>query len=119
LARADNLGVAYDEELAQRVRELLTFEPDIVEKRMFGGLSFLVGGHLAVGVSGTGGLLMRSEADDTADLVTQPYVEPFVMRGRAMNGWVRVNAEGVADDEELKRWVQSGVGFARSLPPKT
>lgn len=111
--------MAYDEELAQRVRELLTFEPGIVEKRMFGGLSFLIGGHLAVGVSGTGGLLMRSEADETDDLLTQPYVEPFVMRGRAMNGWVRVDAEGVADDEELKRWVESGVGFARALPPKT
>jgi TfoX/Sxy family transcriptional regulator of competence genes len=111
--------VAYDEELAQRVRELLTFEPDIVEKRMFGGLSFLIGGHLAVGVSGTGGLLMRSEPHETAELLTHPYVEPFVMRGRAMNGWVRVAAGAVDDDAELKSWVEAGVGFARSLPPKT
>ncbi|HWD68866.1 MAG TPA: TfoX/Sxy family protein [Solirubrobacteraceae bacterium] len=110
--------MAYDTELAQRVRELLTFEPDIVEKKMFGGLSFLIGGHLAVGVSGTGGLLMRSEPAETEDLRSQPHVEPFVMRGRAMNGWVRVNAEGVEADAELKRWVESGVGFARSLPPK-
>ena len=111
--------MAYDAELAQRVRELLTFEPDIVEKRMFGGLSFLIGGHLAVGVSGTGGLLMRSEPEETAELLTQPYVEPFVMRGRTMNGWVRVAAEGVAEDAELRRWVEAGVGYARSLPPKT
>lgn len=110
--------MAYDEELAQRVRELLTFEPDVVEKKMFGGLSFLIGGHLAVGVSGSGGLLMRSEPDETAELLAQPYVEPFVMRGRAMNGWVRVDAEGVAEADELRRWVQAGVGYARSLPPK-
>jgi TfoX/Sxy family transcriptional regulator of competence genes len=114
----DNPRVAYDEELAQRVRELLSFEPDVVEKKMFGGLSFLIGGHLAVGVSGGGGLLMRSEPDETAELVSQPYVEPFVMRGRAMNGWVRVDAEGLAEDDELKRWVEAGVGYARSLPPK-
>ena len=110
--------MAYDAELAQRVRELLIYEPDVVEKKMFGGLSFLIGGHLAVGVSGSGGLLMRNDADETEELLTQPYVEPFVMRGRAMNGWVRVNSEGVEDDAELKRWVEAGVGFARSLPPK-
>lgn len=111
--------MAYDTELAQRVRELLTFEPDIVEKKMFGGLSFLIGGHLAVGVSGSGGLLMRAESGDTDELLGEPHVEPFVMRGRAMNGWVRVSAEGVESDAELKRWVESGVGYARSLPPKS
>jgi TfoX/Sxy family transcriptional regulator of competence genes len=110
--------VAYDTELADRVRALLVFEPEIVEKKMFGGLSFLVGGHLAVGVSGSGGLLMRAEPGEAEELLSQPHVEPFVMRGRAMNGWVRVSAEGVADDEALKRWVESGVGYARSLPPK-
>jgi TfoX/Sxy family transcriptional regulator of competence genes len=110
--------MAYDTELADRVRGLLTFDPDVVEKKMFGGLSFLIGGHLAVGVSGSGGLLMRAEPDETEELLTQPHVEPFVMRGRAMNGWVRVGAEAVEDDSELKRWVESGVGYARSLPPK-
>ena len=110
--------MAYDTELAERVRALLVFEPDVTEKKMFGGLSFLIGGHLAVGVSGTGGLLMRAEPDETDELLAQPHVEPFVMRGRAMNGWVRVGAEGVEDDSELKRWVESGVGYARSLPPK-
>ena len=110
--------MAYDLELAERVRALLVFEPDIVEKKMFGGLSFLIGGHLAVGVSGSGGLLMRAEPGDTEELLRQPHVEPFVMRGRAMNGWVRVGEEAVAEDAELKRWVESGVGYARSLPPK-
>ena len=110
--------MAYDLELAQRVRELLTFEPDIIEKKMFGGLAFLIGGHIAVAVSGSGGLLMRSEVDETEELLRQPYVEPFIMRGRAMNGWVRVSADGVVDDAELRRWVQAGVGFARALPPK-
>jgi hypothetical protein len=110
--------VAYDAELAQRVRERLMLEPDVVEKKMFGGLAFLIGGHLAVGISGTGGLLMRAEPDETEELLVQPHVEPFVMRGRAMNGWVRVAEAGVEDETELKRWVESGVGFARSLPPK-
>ncbi len=110
--------MAYDAELADRVRALLIFEPDVVEKKMFGGLSFLVGGHLAVGVSASGGLLMRAEPDDTDALLALPYVEPFVTRGRAMSGWVRVGMEAVADDAELRRWVESGVGYARSMPPK-
>jgi TfoX/Sxy family transcriptional regulator of competence genes len=109
--------VAYDADLADRIRELLLFEPDVVEKRMFGGITFLIGGHIAVGVSGSGGLLMRSEHEDTEELLTQPHVEPFVMRGRALRGWVRVGEEAVVDDEELQRWVEAGVGFARSLPP--
>jgi len=110
--------MAYDKELAERVRALLVFEPDVVEQKMFGGIGFLIGGHIAVGVSGQGGLLMRCEAEETAALVARPHVESFVMRGRAMNGWVRVDAEGVAEDEELKPWVEHGVGLARSLPPK-
>ena len=110
--------MAYDTELAQRVRELLAIEPDIAEQKMFGGLAFLIGGHMAVGISGGGGLLMRCEADETDALVAQPHVEEFVMRGKAMNGWVRVDADGVADEDALKRWVEHGVGFARALPPK-
>ncbi len=110
--------MAYDTELAQRVRALLTFEPEIVEKKMFGGLAFLVGGHMSVAVSSSGGLLLRSEPKDTEKLLEQPHVEPFVMRGRAMSGWLRIAAEGVEDDAELKRWVETGVGRARSLPPK-
>jgi hypothetical protein len=109
--------VAYDPELADRIRELLLFEPDVVEKRMFGGLAFLIGGHIAVAVSGSGGLLMRCEDGDTSELLAQPHVEPFVMRGRSMSGWVRVGEEAVGGDGELSRWVESGVGLARSLPP--
>jgi TfoX N-terminal domain len=109
--------VAYDEELADRVRELLVFQPDVVEKRMFGGVAFLIGGHIAVGVSSSGGLMMRCEHEDTSELLAMPHVEPFVMRGKALRGWLRVGEAGVAEDEELKRWVESGVGYARSLPP--
>jgi hypothetical protein len=108
---------AFDEELADRVRELLVLEPDVVEKRMFGGMAFLIGGHIAVAVSGSGGLLMRCEHEDTEELLSLPYVEPFEMRGKAARGWVRVDSEGVAEDDELGRWVESGVGYARSLPP--
>jgi hypothetical protein len=110
--------MAYDEELAQRVREILLLEPGVVEKKMFGGLAFLIGGHMSVAASGGGGLLLHVEPEETEQLLAQPYVEPFVMRGRAMNGWVRVGAEGVEDDEELRQWVEAGVGYARSLPPK-
>ena len=109
--------MAYDEELADRIRELLVLEPDVVEKKMFGGLAFLIGGHMSVAVSRAGGLLLRNEPEDTEELLRQPHVEPFVMRGRAMNGWVRVREEGVVEDEDLNRWVETGVGYARSLPP--
>jgi len=109
--------VAYDAELADRVRELLLLESDVIEKKMFGGIAFLIGGHIAVGLSGGGGLLMRCQGDETEELLAQPFVEPFVMRGRAMNGWVRVAEEGVSSDAELRSWVESGVGLARSLPP--
>lgn len=111
--------MAYDEELAQRIRALLTFDPDVVEKKMFGGLAFLVGGHMSVAASGSGGLLLRTDPADTEELLGQPWVEPFVMRGRAMDGWVRVAAEGAEDEAELRRWVEIGVGYARSLPPKS
>ncbi len=110
--------MAYDAELADRIRELLMFEPDVIEKQMFGGLSFLIGGHIAVAVSGSGGLLMHVEAEDTDALLNEPHVEPFTMRGRAMQGWVRVAEGGLAADGELERWVEAGVGHARSLPVK-
>jgi TfoX/Sxy family transcriptional regulator of competence genes len=109
--------VPYDEELADRVQELLVLEPDVVEKRMFGGIAFLIGGHIAAAVSSSGGLLMRCEHEDTDELLEMPHVEPFVMRGKPMRGWLRVGGEAVAEDDDLKRWVDSGVGYARSLPP--
>jgi TfoX/Sxy family transcriptional regulator of competence genes len=109
--------VAYDAELTDRVRELLLFEPDVIEKRMFGGIAFLIGGHIAVAVSSGGGLLLRAEPDEVEALLTEPYVEPFMMRGRALRGWVRVAEDGVATAENLKRWVWDGVELARTLPP--
>jgi TfoX N-terminal domain len=111
--------MAYDEELAQRIREMLVLEDGVVEKRMFGGLAFLIGGHMAAAVSRGGGLLMRCPEDEWEELMDDRYVRTFEMQGRPARGWVRVDAEGVAEDEDLAAWVQAGVGFARSLPPSS
>jgi len=110
--------MAYDEGLAERIRALLAGEGDVTEKKMFGGLAFLVGGNMSVSASGQGGLLLRCEPAQTADLVQEPHASTAVMRGRAMEGWLRVDAEGVQSDEELRKWVARGVGYARSLPAK-
>ena len=110
--------MAYDEELAQRIRELLADEPGVVEKQMFGGLAFLIGGNMSVAASGQGGLLIRCAPADTDALLDEPGAEHFVMRGRAMDGWLRVDGDGVATDEALKRWVEGAAAYARSLPAK-
>jgi TfoX/Sxy family transcriptional regulator of competence genes len=110
--------VAYDEDLANRIRELIAAEPAVTEKKMFGGLAFLVAGHMAVAASGQGGLLVHVDPDDTDALVELPHASRMEMRGREMNGWVRVTAEGVGTHDELEPWVSRGVGYARSLPPK-
>lgn len=110
--------MAYDEQLAQRIRELVADEPGVVEKRMFGGLAFLIGGNMSVAASGQGGLLVRCAPEDTDALLDEPGAEHFVMRGRAMNGWLRVSEDGL-DSEGLERWVARGVGYARSLPAKS
>jgi TfoX/Sxy family transcriptional regulator of competence genes len=110
--------MAYDEALAERVRGLLGGADDVTEKKMFGGLAFLIGGNMSVSVSGQGGLLLRCEPAETADLVQEPHAGTFVMRGRAMEGWLRVDADGVQTDEELEKWVTRGVAYARSLPAK-
>jgi hypothetical protein len=110
--------VAYDAELAERIRDLVEGEPDLSEQRMFGGLAFLIGGNMAVAASGQGGLLVRCDPAETAVLSSEPHVDPFVMRGRAMDGWLRVEAAGVETDEALRRWVERGVGHARTLPRK-
>jgi hypothetical protein len=106
--------MAYDEALARRIRELLRDEPSLTEKTMFGGLAFLVGGNMAVAASGQGGLLVRVDPGDSEELVRTTGAEPMVMRGRAMPGWLRVRPR----DEELAAWVERGVAFARTLPPK-
>lgn len=110
--------MAYDEDLANRIRELVAGEPRLTEKKMFGGLAFLVGGHMSVAASGQGGLLVRADPEQTDALLAKPGARPFVMRGRAMDGWLRVDPEGLATKRELERWVAIGVDYARSLPPK-
>lgn len=110
--------MAYDEDLADRVRELVAAEPSVTEKRMFGGLAFLIGGHMSVSVSGQGGLLLRVDPDRSDALLAKPHAQPMIMRGREMQGWLRVAAEGVRTKRQLERWVQRGIGYARSLPPK-
>jgi TfoX/Sxy family transcriptional regulator of competence genes len=110
--------VAYDEDLANRIRELVAGEAGVTERKMFGGLAFLVGGHMAVSASGRGGLLLHVDRADTDELLAKPHAQPFEMRGRVMEGWVRVEADGLKSKRQLERWVARGVTHARSLPPK-
>jgi hypothetical protein len=110
--------VAYDEDLANRIRELMADEAGVTEMRMFGGLAFLIGGHMSVAASGRGGLMLRVDPDETDALAAEPHAGPFEMRGRAMQGWLRVDAGGVRTVAELEPWVRRGVAYARSLPPK-
>jgi TfoX/Sxy family transcriptional regulator of competence genes len=110
--------VAYDEQLAERIRELVAPEPGVTEQRMFGGLAFLVGGNLAVSASGQGGLMVRVDPADTDRLVASTSARPMEMRGREMRGWLRVDAGDVRTKRALARWVGLGTAYARSLPPK-
>jgi TfoX/Sxy family transcriptional regulator of competence genes len=110
--------MAYDEDLANRIREQMAEQPGVTEMRMFGGLAFLVGGNMAVAASGQGGLMVRVDPGDTESLLGEPHAQRFEMRGRAMDGWLRVDAEGVETQAELEPWVRRGVAYARSLPPK-
>jgi hypothetical protein len=110
--------VAYDEDLAARIRELVGDEQGLREQKMFGGLAFLVNGNMSVSASGQGGLLLRVDPEQTDALLDEPHAQPFVMRGRAMNGWLRVDPAGLENAADLKRWVARGVSYARSLPPK-
>jgi TfoX/Sxy family transcriptional regulator of competence genes len=110
--------MAYDEELAARIRELVAGEPRLAEKKMFGGLSFLVGGNMAVGASGQGGLLVRVDSAESDALVDSTPARLMEMGGRSMSGWLRVDTEDVQSDEALAEWVGRGVSYARSLPPK-
>lgn len=109
--------MAYDEVLADRLRDVLEGE-ELTEQKMFGGLAFLAGGNMAVAASGQGGLLLRCDPGDTARLVEEDHVDRFEMRGRTMDGWLRVDADAVADDQALVRWTRVGLAYARSLPPK-
>jgi TfoX/Sxy family transcriptional regulator of competence genes len=110
--------VAYDEDLANRIRELLGSEKGIQEKRMFGGLAFLINGNMSVAASGQGGLLVRVPPDEHEKLREREHVSAMVMRGREARGWLRVDAEGVKTKRQLKPWVNRGVDYAKSLKPK-
>jgi TfoX/Sxy family transcriptional regulator of competence genes len=110
--------MAYDEELAARIRKHLAGERRVTEKKMFGGLAFLIGGNMAIAASGQGGLLVRCDPDESDAIVAKTKAELMVMRGKAMQGWLRVGSEDVKTERELKRWVETGGGYARSLPAK-
>jgi TfoX/Sxy family transcriptional regulator of competence genes len=110
--------VAYDEELADRIRELVSSESDLTEKKMFGGLAFLIGGNMAVAASGQGGVLVRVDPAESDTLVATTNARLMEMRGREMQGWLRVAPEDVRTEAELDRWVDLGTAYARSLPPK-
>jgi hypothetical protein len=110
--------MAYDEDLANRIRELVGGESGLTERKMFGGLAFLIGGNMAVAASGQGGLLVRVAPDESDALVAEETARPMEMRGREMRGWLRVAGDDVRTDDELARWVDLGTAYARSLPPK-
>lgn len=110
--------MAYDEDLANRLRELVATEKGLSEKKMFGGLAFLIGGNMAIAASGQGGLMLRCDPGQTEALLGRPHAEPFSMRGREMDGWLRVGEGGYRTKRDLERWVKVGVTYARSLPKK-
>ena len=110
--------MAYDEKLAARIRDLIGDEPSLTEKKMFGGLAFLIGGNMAVGASGQGGILVRVDPEESAELVATTKAYLMEMRGRQMQGWLRVNADALGADDELAKWVELGTTYARSLPKK-
>ena len=110
--------MAYDEALANRIRELLADQPDLTEKRMFGGLAFLIGSNMAVAASARGGLLVRVDPAQSDALVATTNARLMEMRGRPTRGWLRVDAEDARTRPELAKWVELGASYARSLPPK-
>jgi TfoX/Sxy family transcriptional regulator of competence genes len=110
--------VAYDEELAARIRRLAADDPSVTEKAMFGGLAFLVDGNMAIAASGQGGILVRVDPAESDQLVADSPAEVAIMRGRPMAGWLRVDSDDLQDDDELAAWVHRGLSYARSLPPK-
>jgi TfoX/Sxy family transcriptional regulator of competence genes len=110
--------MAYDKELAGRIRSLIGDEPGLTEQKMFGGLAFLIGGNMAIGASGQGGILVRVDPEESQRLVATTSASPMEMRGREMRGWLRVDADDVRTPADLAKWVDLGTAFARSLPTK-
>jgi TfoX/Sxy family transcriptional regulator of competence genes len=110
--------MAYDEQLAERIRELVATEPGVKEKKMFGGLAFLVNGNMAIAASGQGGALVRVDPDESDTLTRTRGVALMEMRGREMRGWLRVESEALRTKKQLATWVQRGIAYARALPTK-
>jgi len=110
--------MAYDEELADRIRVLLDDRPGLTEKKMFGGLGFMIGGNMAIAASGQGGILVRVDPEESDELVATTAAEPMEMRGRHMAGWLRIDTGDVTEDGALGEWVERGTAYAASLPPK-
>jgi TfoX/Sxy family transcriptional regulator of competence genes len=110
--------MGYDEALASRVRNLIGAAPGVAETKMFGGLAFLVHGNMAIAASGQGGVLVRVDPAESEQIVAGSKARPAEMRGRLMAGWLRVDATDLGSDAELSEWVDRGLAFARSLPPK-
>ena len=110
--------MAYDEKLAERIRELVSGEPRVTEQKMFGGLAFLIGGNMAVAASGQGGLMVRVDPAKGDKLIATTSARPMEMRGRPMSGWLRVDTDDVRLKRQLAKWVTLGVTYAGSLPRK-
>jgi hypothetical protein len=111
-------GMAYDQELADRIRRLIDSAPDLTEKKMFGGLAFLIAGHMAIAASGQGGAMVRVDPQQSDALVATTTASLVEMRGRPMPGWLHVSSDDLLTDDQLTPWVERGTGYARSLPPK-
>jgi hypothetical protein len=110
--------MAYDQELAERIRRLIGSDPDLTEKKMFGGLAFLIRGNMAIAASSQGGAMVRVDPRQSAALVAASTASVMEMRGRPMPGWLHVSSDDLRTDDDLAAWVDRGTGYARSLPPK-
>lgn len=110
--------MAYDESLAARIREMLAEERGVTEKKMFGGLAFLVRGNMAIAASGQGGALVRCDPAESDALILRTKAELMVMRGRAMQGWLRVDSQHLQTNRELAKWVEIATAYTRTLPAK-
>lgn len=110
--------MAYDEKLAQRLRSLLASQRDVAEKKMFGGLGFLVRGNMCVSASGRGGMLVRIDPGDSEEALARPHAKLMKMGGRTMNGWIIVGAAGLKNDGDLRGWVNRALAYVKTLPPK-
>jgi TfoX/Sxy family transcriptional regulator of competence genes len=110
--------MAYDQELADRIRGLIGYRPDVAEKKMFGGIAFLIAGNMAIAASGQGGAMIRVDPAQSEELVEGTTASVAEMRGRPMPGWLRVSSDDLGTDDQLAQWVERGTEYARSLPPK-